>query len=54
MMAGRHDPAVAILERLLIVPGWVTPAELRADPIWTPLRRHPRFRTISSDPAPAG
>ena len=53
MAAGRHDRAVAILERLLTVPTWITPAELRSDPIWTPLRRHPRFRAISSELAPA-
>ena len=53
MAAGRHDRAVAVLERLLNVPGWITPAELRADPIWIPLRRHPRFRAISSELAPA-
>ncbi len=53
MVAGRHDRAIAILERLLAVPNWITPAELRSDPIWTPLRRHPRFRTISSELAPA-
>ena len=53
MVAGRHDRAIAILERLLAVPSWITPAELRSDPIWTPLRRHPRFRAISSELAPA-
>jgi len=54
MGAGQMDRAVAILERLLTVPGWVTPAELRADPIWTPLRGHPRFRAISAELTPAG
>jgi tetratricopeptide (TPR) repeat protein len=52
MAAGRHDRAVAILERLLSVPGWITPAELRTDPIWTPLRSHPRFRTLSAELGP--
>jgi serine/threonine-protein kinase len=54
MGAGQPDRAIAILERLLTVPGWITPAELRADPIWTPLRRHPRFQTISAEVSPAG
>jgi serine/threonine-protein kinase len=52
MAAGRHDRAVGILERLLSVPGWITPAELRTDPIWTPLRSHPRFRTLSAELGP--
>jgi serine/threonine-protein kinase len=53
MAAGRHDRAIAVLQRLLDVPGWITPAELRADPIWTPLRRHPRFKSLASELAPA-
>jgi tetratricopeptide (TPR) repeat protein len=54
MGAGQPDRAIAILERLLTVPGWITPAELRADPIWAPLRGHPRFRAISAELNPAG
>jgi serine/threonine-protein kinase len=54
MGAGRPDRAIAILERLLTVPGWITPAELRADPIWVPLRGHPRFQAISAEVNPAG
>ena len=50
--AGRHDRAVAILERLVSIPSWITPAELRSDPIWTPLRSHPRFRTLSAELGP--
>ncbi|HUR94307.1 MAG TPA: tetratricopeptide repeat protein, partial [Gemmatimonadales bacterium] len=53
MAAGRHDRAIAILQRLLEVPSWITPAELRADPIWAPLRANPRFRTLSAELAPA-
>ena len=48
MYAGRPDRAVDVLEPLLAIPTWVTPAELRADPIWEPLRSHPRFRTLIS------
>jgi TolB-like protein/tRNA A-37 threonylcarbamoyl transferase component Bud32/Tfp pilus assembly protein PilF len=49
MAAGHYDRTIAILERLLNVPGWITPAELRADPIWAPLRSHPRFRTLAAE-----
>jgi TolB-like protein/Tfp pilus assembly protein PilF len=52
MMAGRNDRAVAILERLLDIPSWITPAELRADPIWAPLRSHPRFRALTAEIRP--
>jgi len=52
MAAGRNDRAIAVLERLLDVPSWITPAELRSDPIWTPLRTHPRFRTLSAELGP--
>jgi serine/threonine-protein kinase len=52
--AGRPDPAVAILKRLLATDSWFTPAELRADPIWDPLRSHPGFQQlIAGAPATA-
>jgi len=44
--AGKQDQAIDILERMLTVPSWVSPAELRADPVWDPLRSHPRFREL--------
>ena len=45
--AGRYDKAVALLERLLKTDSWFTPAELRADPIWDPLRGYPAFQKLS-------
>jgi TolB-like protein/Tfp pilus assembly protein PilF/tRNA A-37 threonylcarbamoyl transferase component Bud32 len=50
--AGRHDQAVAVLERLMGTDSWITPAELRADPIWDPLRAHPGFRKLTGTDAP--
>jgi TolB-like protein/Flp pilus assembly protein TadD len=51
MLAGRPDSAVALLTQLLSVSSWITPAELRADPTWAPLRDHPRFRELSDGDA---
>ena len=45
--AGRHDRATALLERLMKTDSWFTPAELRADPIWEPLRGYPAFRRLT-------
>jgi TolB-like protein/Flp pilus assembly protein TadD len=48
MLAGQHDSAVALLEPLLRRASWISPAELRADPTWEPLRHHPRFKELAS------
>jgi tetratricopeptide (TPR) repeat protein len=48
MLAGEQARAFDILERLLALPGWLTPALLRSDPTWAPLRSHPRFARLAS------
>ena len=45
-MVGEADTAVSRLEYLLSIPGWLTPAWLRIDPAWDPLRGHPRFQKL--------
>jgi serine/threonine-protein kinase len=52
--AGRHDKATAVLERLMGTDSWFTPAELRADPIWEPLREYPGFRRLAEDTLRSG
>jgi eukaryotic-like serine/threonine-protein kinase len=52
LMADRPEQAIAILERLSRLPTWVSPAELRVDPIWDPLRGHPRFQRLAEGVAP--
>jgi serine/threonine-protein kinase len=50
--AGRSDQAVALLGRLIRLPGWVSPAALRADPIWQPLRGHAGFERLAAGAGP--
>jgi serine/threonine-protein kinase len=47
ILVGEHDRALDTLEPLLQVPGWITPALLRSDPIWSALRAHPRFARLA-------
>jgi serine/threonine-protein kinase len=46
MMVGDHEAALDQLERLLCIPSWVTSAWLEVDPLWDPLREHPRYRHL--------
>jgi tetratricopeptide (TPR) repeat protein len=47
MLGGQRDSAIALLEPLLRIPSWISPAELRVDPTWAELRDHPRFQALT-------
>ncbi|MGH7630659.1 MAG: tetratricopeptide repeat protein, partial [Gemmatimonadales bacterium] len=49
MMLGEPERAIATLEPMLAIPSPVTREALRADPLWTPLRERPRFRTLVAE-----
>ena len=53
-LLGDADHAIPILERLLQIPyGFaITPALLRLDPMFDPLRNDPRFQKLVASPAP--
>jgi serine/threonine-protein kinase len=44
--AGAADAALDEIERLLAGPSWLTVHTLRLDPLWDPIREHPRFRAL--------
>ena len=48
VLIGQRDAAVAHLAEALSLPGggWVSPAVLRADPSWAPLRGNPAFERL--------
>ncbi len=46
MMVGKTDEAISEIERLLKYPIAITPAGLRLDPTWDPLRENPRFKAL--------
>jgi serine/threonine-protein kinase len=46
MLVGDFDRAVATLAPLLDIPSPITRKALAADPLWAPLRQHPRFRAV--------
>jgi TolB-like protein len=46
---GDVDSAIAVLPHLLEVPAGITPADLRFNPLWDPLRRDPRFHKLCEE-----
>ena len=46
-LVNEPEQALETLEPLLTIPGWISPAELRSDPTWAPLRAHPRFAALA-------
>jgi serine/threonine-protein kinase len=46
VMLGEYDEALAQLESLLSLPGGAWRPLLRLDPVWKPLRDHPRFQEL--------
>ena len=51
-MLGDYEQAISLLERSLTTINGVTVNELRLDPTWDPLRRHPRFQDlVAQEPA---
>ena len=44
---GDIDSAIAALPHLLEVPAGITPADLRFNPLWDPLRKDPRFQKLA-------
>jgi serine/threonine-protein kinase len=62
MIIGENSRAIATLTRLLQTPygGWlysptpITPALLKLDPIWDPLRADPAFQKLCDEKKPNG
>jgi serine/threonine-protein kinase len=46
---GRYDRALDLVEELLSIPSFLSVGLLRLDPVWDPLRDHPRFQALLED-----
>lgn len=46
---GDRESAIAAIPHLLKVPAGITPADLRFNPLWDPIRKDPRFEKFSED-----
>jgi len=53
-LLGDPDHAIPILDRLLQIPSGaaITPALLRIDPIWDPIRNDSRFQELTAEKTP--
>jgi tetratricopeptide (TPR) repeat protein len=43
---GEADKALDLIDELLSIPSWLSVGLLRLDPVWDPLRDHPRFQAL--------
>jgi non-specific serine/threonine protein kinase len=43
---GEVDKALDLIEELLSIPSWLSVGFLEIDPVWDPLRDHPRFQAL--------
>ncbi|HXF49847.1 MAG TPA: hypothetical protein VNL73_10560 [Verrucomicrobiae bacterium] len=48
-MVGEYDKAIDQLEYLFSIPSQISPALLRLDPMWAPLRGHARFQKLINE-----
>jgi hypothetical protein len=49
VLAGSYDEAISDLKRLLAMPNHISPALLRTDPWFDPIRQDPRFKQLVSE-----
>ena len=50
VMTGEYEAAIDKLSYLLSIPGWLSVPSLKMDPVWNPLRNHPRFQALVDQP----
>jgi TolB-like protein/class 3 adenylate cyclase/Flp pilus assembly protein TadD len=51
---GAPEEAIKRLQRLLSIPGWISIARLKIDPVWDPIRSRPDFQQLLSGPEQIG